>query len=294
MYECSSGLLHRSVLGQSYRDHDDVVKWKHFPRYWPFVRGIHRSPVNSPHKGQWCVALMFSLICVWINGCVNNLEAVDLRRYRAHYDVIVMQSCDYPRHRKLNIQASNANPGVVGYSSICRALKISLIYARTKGNWVNTRDAGDLSRHCAHYDVTIMIRLRKTNRQIPQIPQYTRPIFRIYWNVPISVPNGPFWDIGQVHCEIAKSIYSGSRQKYIIYYSVNFIGVSCVFPCWFSCKSPNFVHLWNKKTHDIFSDFYAYSHDECSVPGVQCVIGDGFVPDDKTDTAMSRFGWAKS
>ena len=42
--------------------HDDVIKWKHFPRYWPFVRGIHRSPVKSPHKGQWCGALMFSLI----------------------------------------------------------------------------------------------------------------------------------------------------------------------------------------------------------------------------------------
>ena len=70
--------------------HDDVIKWKHFPRYWPFVRGIHRSPVNSPHKGQWRGALMFSLICVWINGWVNNREAGDLRRYRAHYDVIVM------------------------------------------------------------------------------------------------------------------------------------------------------------------------------------------------------------
>ena len=33
--------------------HDDVIKWKHFLRNWPFVRGIHRSPVNSPHKGQW-------------------------------------------------------------------------------------------------------------------------------------------------------------------------------------------------------------------------------------------------
>ena len=44
--------------------HDDVIKWKHFPRYWPFVRGIHRPPVNSPHKGQWRRALMFSLICV--------------------------------------------------------------------------------------------------------------------------------------------------------------------------------------------------------------------------------------
>ena len=70
--------------------HDDVIKWKHFPRNWPFVRGIHRSPVNSPHKGQWRGALMFSLICVWINDWVNNREAGDLRRYRAHYDVIVM------------------------------------------------------------------------------------------------------------------------------------------------------------------------------------------------------------
>ena len=70
--------------------HDDVIKWKHFPRYWPFVRGIHRSPVNTPHKGQWRGALMFTLICARINGWVNNREAGDLRRYRAHYDVIVM------------------------------------------------------------------------------------------------------------------------------------------------------------------------------------------------------------
>ena len=45
-----------------YSTHDNVIKWKHFPRYWPFVRGIHRSPVNSPNKGQWREALMFSLI----------------------------------------------------------------------------------------------------------------------------------------------------------------------------------------------------------------------------------------
>ena len=61
-----------------------------FPRYWPFVRGYHRSPVNSPHKGQWRGTLMFSLICASINGWVNNHEAGDLRRHRAHYDVTVM------------------------------------------------------------------------------------------------------------------------------------------------------------------------------------------------------------
>ena len=51
--------------------HDDVIKWKHFLRYWPFVHGIHRSLVKSPHKGQWCGALMFSLICTWINSWVK-------------------------------------------------------------------------------------------------------------------------------------------------------------------------------------------------------------------------------
>ena len=55
-----------------------------------FVQKIHWSSVNSPHKGQWHSALMFSLICAWINGWVNNREAGDLRRHRAHDDIIVM------------------------------------------------------------------------------------------------------------------------------------------------------------------------------------------------------------
>ena len=75
--------------------HDDVINWKHFPRYWPFMRGIHRSPVNSQHKGQWRRALMFTLICTWINGWVNNREAGDLRRHQAHYDVTIMVLGDF-------------------------------------------------------------------------------------------------------------------------------------------------------------------------------------------------------
>ena len=42
----------QTLMRQNVIFHDDVIKWKHFPRYWPFVRGIHRSPVNSPHKGR--------------------------------------------------------------------------------------------------------------------------------------------------------------------------------------------------------------------------------------------------
>ena len=81
--------LSRLVFRQGHV-HDDVIKWKHFSRYWPFVRGIHRSPVNSTHKGQWRGALMFTLISARINGWVNKREAGDLGHNRAHYDVIVM------------------------------------------------------------------------------------------------------------------------------------------------------------------------------------------------------------
>ena len=89
----NSGILMECIhspcmIGGPY--HDDVIKWKHFPHYWPFVRGIHRSQVNSPHKGQWRGVLMFSLVLAWINGWVKNRESGDLRRHQANYDVIVM------------------------------------------------------------------------------------------------------------------------------------------------------------------------------------------------------------
>ena len=75
--------------------------WRHqmetFPRYRPFVRGIHQSPVNSPHKGKWRGTLMFSLICAWPNNWVNNHNAGGLRRHRAHYDVTVMTNVVYEK-----------------------------------------------------------------------------------------------------------------------------------------------------------------------------------------------------
>ena len=79
---CSFKTLAKRPANQSH------VKNGVFLRYWPFVRGIHRSRANSPHKGQWHGTLMFSLICAWINGWVNNREAGDLTRYYAQYDII--------------------------------------------------------------------------------------------------------------------------------------------------------------------------------------------------------------
>ena len=78
--------------------HDDVIKWKHFRVTGPFVRGIHRSLVNSPNKGLWHLALLSSVICAWKNGWVNNRDAGDLRRRRAHCDVIVMDHFDSNCH----------------------------------------------------------------------------------------------------------------------------------------------------------------------------------------------------
>ena len=63
---------------------------KHLPHYWLFVRGIHRSSVDSPYKDKWHGALMFSLICAWINGWATNGAVDDLGRHRAHYDGTVM------------------------------------------------------------------------------------------------------------------------------------------------------------------------------------------------------------
>ena len=76
------------------QSHPILAWWRHqmeaFSALLAICARIHRSPVNSPHKGQWRGALMFPLICVWINGWVKNRQAGDLRRYRAHYDVTVM------------------------------------------------------------------------------------------------------------------------------------------------------------------------------------------------------------
>ena len=76
------------------------------PLWW----GIHRSPVNSPHKGQWCGALMFSLICAWTNDWANHRDASDLRHNRDHYDVTAM-CCKMRR-----LLTHNSRPSAMDFS----------------------------------------------------------------------------------------------------------------------------------------------------------------------------------
>ena len=70
--------------------HDDVIKWKHFPRYWSFRNS--RVPVEFPAQRPltWSFDVFYDLRLN--NAWVNNREAGDLRRRHAHYGVIVIQN----------------------------------------------------------------------------------------------------------------------------------------------------------------------------------------------------------
>ena len=114
-------------------------------------------PVNSPHKGQWRGALMFSLINAWINDWVNNREAGDLRCQRGHYDVIVMQlehvwisvSCslciyNYLSKLFMNIHMKN----IVKYQEISGSLYLNHNICYIPIEWSPSCAAWLFTRHC--------------------------------------------------------------------------------------------------------------------------------------------------
>ena len=98
------------------KKHFHASRWRHqmeiFSAFLDNLCGefTHQSSVNFPHKGQWCGALMFSLICAWINGWANNGEAGDLRRHRAHHDIIVMLCFIINLFHALCFRQFNSNP----------------------------------------------------------------------------------------------------------------------------------------------------------------------------------------
>ena len=100
VWQQTSTGIYVDVMGTSW--------WRHqmetFSALLALCAGNSPVPVNSPHKGQWRVALMFSLICARINDWVNNREAGDLRRYRGHYDVIVMMVPGMSLAAKLSLE----------------------------------------------------------------------------------------------------------------------------------------------------------------------------------------------
>ena len=176
--------------------HDDVIKWKHFPRYWRFVCGIHRSPVNSRHKGQWRGTLMFSLICAWINGWVNNREAGDLRRHRAYYDVTVLIGnnqdfcpwCDFE-----NYSFKIAAVSLRGQWAFCQIRKIAGVHAPgMPGTFSSSLQVSDLDMHhgtcvthvpwCMPGSLTSgFLWNRRRGKTFPAFPAHAQPAILRIW-----------------------------------------------------------------------------------------------------------------
>ena len=71
--------------------HDDVIRWKHFPRHWPLCgefAGHRRIPLTKASDAElWC--FLWSELEQTVE--VNNREAGDLIRHRSHYNVTVMR-----------------------------------------------------------------------------------------------------------------------------------------------------------------------------------------------------------
>ena len=155
----------RSIIFQQ----DDVIKWKHFQRYWPFVREIHRPPVNFPDKGQWCGVLMFSLICAWLNAWGNIREDADLRRHRANYDVIVVIQTAVQRNHYndviMSLMASQITSLTIVYSTVYSGAgqrkhqsSASLAFVRGIHRWpVNSPHKRPVTRKMFPFDDVIMI-----------------------------------------------------------------------------------------------------------------------------------------
>ena len=113
-YRWRHGIFLKSVDPVHWHIHESQSWWRHqmetISALLALCTGNSPVPVNSPHKGQWRGAVVFSLIYAWINDGVNNREAGDLRRHRAHYDVNVMMlervKISTKPQRKLNIKNS--------------------------------------------------------------------------------------------------------------------------------------------------------------------------------------------
>ena len=99
-----------------------VTWWRHqmetFSVLLALCTGNSPVTVNSPHKGQWRRALMFSLICTWINDWVNKGEAGDLRCHRPHYDVTVMLNTE--------ICSTSVIPVIYAVFLFCHSIKMRL------------------------------------------------------------------------------------------------------------------------------------------------------------------------
>ena len=98
---------------------------------------------------------VFYFICAWTNGWVNHRDASDCRRHHVHYDVTAMIPYQVISSLQVFLQMPHAGE-FPSQRPITRSFDFySLICVWMNGS-VNNREADDLRRHRAHYDVTVM------------------------------------------------------------------------------------------------------------------------------------------
>ena len=187
---CSTWIFHeqRWIHVVSWIGKVGVIKWKHFTRYWPFVRGIHRSRLNSHHRGQWRGTVMFPLILAWTKVCASNRDTGDLRGHSAHYNVTVMGSPPYCR--KLAITRN-----YLGFQQ-CLAKFIELYFVGNSSFVLTISLSGD--KDGTIDNVSLMATLRILSRSAYNFTIYhidlreTRPHYRVIfklttWNFKIII-----------------------------------------------------------------------------------------------------------
>ena len=122
-----------SVLVRLAYVHDDVIKWNIFRitgHLCEEFTGHRRFPCTKTSEAElWCF-----FICAWTYGWVNNREAGDLRRHRAHYDVIVMYSVKCMCYLRLENKAI-----VVSIMLACTVCDIGETWALNSEGWVFER-----------------------------------------------------------------------------------------------------------------------------------------------------------
>ena len=90
--------------------HDDVIKWKHFPRYWPFVRGIHRSPMNSLHNFK-PVTRSFDVFFVCVNNSVKP-SSKSMIYFYIHKISCRVRNCSCRDSRPRNLTTCGQDPSL--------------------------------------------------------------------------------------------------------------------------------------------------------------------------------------
>ena len=166
-WPCVLGICHWFGCERYHQEHDDVIKWKHFPRYWTFVRGIHWSPVKPPpppppqhtHTKKRPVTVRFGVLFhLHLNIQLSKqswgwwFETPSCPLWRHCDESYAINTCSGLVHGTSGSKQIN----MVNQKDQWRgALMFHIICAWTN-NWANNREADDLRCHRAHYDANVV------------------------------------------------------------------------------------------------------------------------------------------